>query len=124
MFIRARDEDEPVGNDDDIDDIFINSFLQANSGYTSFRDYTGSKNKVTVRMRFRVRCDSNYYGQSCSTFCVERDDDINGHYTCNNDGSIRCRSGYEHPENNCRDGKLMCLRNEIHTKKHVGSASI
>ena len=108
MFIRARDEDNP-GNDDDLDDIFINTSLQLNADYSTARDYTGRNNRVIVHMRFRVSCQTNFYGQDCDTFCVPQDDDINGHYTCNSDGSIMCLDGYEHPENNCRDSKCVCV---------------
>ena len=106
MYIKARDEDKPIGRDDDLDDIYINRSRQPNPGYSQVADYLGNNGKVSVRLRYRISCQTNYYGTNCATSCVARNDDVNGHYTCNSDGSIRCRDGYENPSNNCRDSKL------------------
>ena len=107
LFIRARDEDEPVGRDDDLDDIFINQSREPNTGYSPVAQYPGNSGKVSVDLRYQVYCQSNYYGRDCATFCEAQNDDVNGHYTCNSaDGSVQCRAGYENPSNNCRDSKL------------------
>ena len=109
MYIPALDEDDP-GNDDDLDDIFINLSLGANSGFTAASDYVGQSNRVTVNMRFRVRCDNNFYRSDCTTFCLAMDDDTNGHYICNGDGSIRCITGFENPGNNCKDRESIRIK--------------
>ena len=107
LFIRARDEDKPFGSDDDIDDIFINQSREPNTGYSPVVVYLGNGRKVSVRLRYRIDCQPNFYGRNCATFCVAQNDDVNGHYTCNSaDGSIQCRDGFENPSNNCRDSKL------------------
>ena len=107
LFIRARDEDKPFGSDDDIDDIFINQSMEPNTGYSSVTEYLGNGGKVSVRLRYRIDCQPNFYGRNCAIFCTAQNDDVNGHYTCNSaDGSIQCRDGFENPSNNCRDSKL------------------
>ena len=61
-----------------------------NTSYTEMETFTGILNRVSLRARFRVMCQQDYYGADCSTFCVAQNhDDVNGHYTCNRrDGSI------------------------------------
>ena len=68
--------------------------------------FTGERGNVQLMMKFRVMCHKNYYGRNCTVFCEAQDNDVNGHYSCNSDGSLRCLEGYENPENQCRDGKL------------------
>ena len=89
MYVNVYEED------DHLDDIFINGALQVSNGSTEVMEYTGNNNRVTVGMSFRVRCQNNYYGADCDTFCEAQDDDENGHYTCNSDGSIQCKEGFE-----------------------------
>lgn len=104
MFIRAYDED--VVTDDLLDNIFIDIMELAESEtFTAIQTFTGEMKGVTVTMTFRVMCQENFYGTNCATFCVAQNDDQNGHYTCNGDGSIQCLPGFENTNNNCRDGK-------------------
>ena len=109
LFIRAFDED-PGSDDDLLDSIFIDLTLSRNDGFTATSAYTGTRNRVTVNMRFQLRCDTNFYGSDCVTYCLEMDDDTNGHYTCNSDGSFRCRTGFEKPGNNCRDRESIRIK--------------
>ena len=109
LYIKARDSDPGLSGDDDLDDIIINRALDANAGFTAMEEYTGILNRVTIRVRFRVMCHQNYYGVSCATFCIAQNNDMNGHYVCNSDGSIQCTEGFENPTNNCRDSKLQIM---------------
>ena len=78
-----------------------------NTSYTEMETFTGILNIVSLRARFRVMCQQDYYGADCGTFCVAQNDDVNGHYTCNRrNGSIQCLEGFENRSNNCRDSKL------------------
>ena len=77
-----------------------------NTGFTAMEGYTGIRNRVTFQVRFRVMCQLNYYGADCSRFCVAKNN-VNGHYTCNSDGFIRCLEGFENPQNNCKDSELI-----------------
>jgi phage gp29-like protein len=108
LYTKARDSDAGLllNNDDDLDDIFIDLTLDVDSGFTELEVYTGELNRVTVQMRFRVMCQRDYYGADCSTLCVAQNDDMNGYYTCNSDGSLQCLEGFTNPQNNCTDSKL------------------
>lgn len=60
----------------------------------------------TARMayRVRVRCDRNYYGQTCTKLCKPRDDRF-GHYTCGDtDGRKECIPGWQ--GETCDKGEL------------------
>ena len=104
MFIRAYDQD--VDFDDHLDNIFIDMELAESRNFTSVEEFTGEMNRVSVNMTFRVMmCRENFYGSNCDTFCVAQNDEVNGYYTCNGDGSIQCRPGFENTNNSCRDGK-------------------
>ena len=105
LYIKARDKDD--FDSDDRDDIFIDMSLAVSSHYTAAMDGTGDSNKVQMRTSFRVVCWDNYYGDSCNTFCEAQDDDVNGHYTCNSDGSFQCLNGFKNSTNNCKDGQFM-----------------
>ena len=115
LYIKARDSDPGPTDDDDLDDIFIGHTLQleANNGFTEMKGFTGIFNRVNFRARFRVTCQQNYYGAHCDTHCVPQNDDRNGHYECNSDGSIRCLEGFENTNNNCSDSKLIMQTMEI-----------
>ena len=103
LYTKARDADFGPSRDDDIDDIIINKALEVNTSYTEMEIFTGILNRVSFRARFRVMCQQNYYGARCNILCEVQDDDVNGHYTCNIDGSIQCLEGFENPDNNCRN---------------------
>ena len=77
-----------------------------NADFTEMEEYTGILDKVTLHIRFRVMCQQDYYGTNCSTYCVDQNDDVNGYYICNGDGSIHCMEGFENPSSNCRDSEL------------------
>ena len=109
LFIKAKDSDPGPTEDDDLDDIIINRALEVNTGFTEVEVFTGILSRVSFRAQFRVMCEQDYYGADCSTRCVAQNDDVNGHYTCNGDGSYQCLEGFENPNNNCRDSKLIIL---------------
>ena len=104
--MRAMDEDGGDG-DDTVDDVFINMMLGVNTSYTAVEEYTGVLGGVSLLARFRVTCQRDYYGKRCSTFCAAQNNNIIGHYTCNQDGTIQCLEGFQNPQNNCRESKCM-----------------
>ena len=89
-----------------MDAIFIERILEVNSSFTELEQYTGFLNTVSFQMKFRVMCQQDYYGVDCNVFCLAQSDDVNGHYTCDRNGSIQCLEGFENPNNSCRDSKL------------------
>ena len=113
LYIKARDSDagllDLLNGDDDLDDIFVDRTLAVNTSFTGMEEYIGILNRVTLQMRFRVMCQQDYYGEDCSTFCLAENDDVNGHYTCNSDGSIQCQEGFENPSNNNYCNSLLSL---------------
>ena len=104
MLIKAYDQD-PISRDDFLDDIFIDMELEESNNFTAVQEFPGDMNKVSINMTFRVRrCPENLYGANCDAFCVAQDDDVNGHFICNSDGSIQCLPGFENTINNCTEG--------------------
>ena len=92
-------------------------------------DYIGDNGIGLLRLSFRVTCTENFYGSDCATFCVERDDEL-GHYTCDSEGNIVCREGFQDPSTNCTECilaegccKLMYLQQYM-LDLHSSSSSI
>lgn len=48
---------------------------------------------ATISYRIRVVCDKNYYGKSCTKFCLPRNDTF-GHFTCDENGNKVCMAGW------------------------------
>ena len=104
--VRVDDDDHPA-SDDLIDRVFIvGTNVAPSENYTSRRTYAGIYNNVQMDMSYRVLCNANYYGPTCTMYCVGRDDDY-GHYECNSDGERTCRSGWTDLSNDCITRKLV-----------------
>lgn len=61
---------------------------------------------ANITFSYRVVCEQNYYGDSCSMYCLPRDDS-NGHYTCDSSGTRVCLPGWKGSfctEVVCREG--------------------
>ena len=100
LYVRVVDEDS--GNSDDhVDDIYIDISLSVSSSFTTQTDFYGDHGNSRIRLAFRVRCNANYYGSDCATYCVNTDDST-GHYTCGPDGTKNCLSGWTGTECNTR----------------------
>ena len=113
LYIKAIEVDAPPFPDTHLDDIFINRALEVNTNFTGTERYNGTSiflNRTIVDVRFRVMCQQNYYRADCTIFCEDQNDDVNGYYTCNSDGSIQCREGFRNPSSNCIEGEA-CLYN-------------
>ena len=107
MYIEAIEVAPFNFPDTHLDDIFVNRALEVNTNFTGIERYngTGLMNTVIIDVRFRVMCQQDYYGADCTTFCLNQNDDVNGYYTCNSDGSIQCREGFKNPSSNCTEGE-------------------
>ena len=112
LYLDIRDED--FGPDDDIDEIIICTSLFASSNFTTEIEFSGDR--VTLTLRFRVQCTNGYEGPRCD--CLPQDNDVNGHYRCEEDGSISCLLGYTDPSSFCRQGKCMYKQN-THEEKPI-----
>ena len=106
LYIDIKDED--FGKDDDIDEIIICKSLNASSNFTPEKEFSGGR--VTLTLRLRVQCTNDYEGPRCD--CLPQDDDVNGHYRCEEDGSISCLPGYTNTSSFCRElGKCVQYAN-------------
>ena len=104
LYINARDEDDRGEMDDDIDDIYVNMELMADSKFPFRKIYVGERGNVAVDLSVRVQCLEDYYGTHCATFCLPQDNDQTGHFVCSaEDGMITCLDGFQNPENYCMD---------------------
>ena len=101
LTLHIRDSDP--GLDDDIDTVFIRESLNVSLEKSPRAPFTGSR--ITLELRFRVTCTNGYMGPQCD--CFPHDDDTNGHYLCEDDGSITCRPGFVNTSNQCRQGKYV-----------------
>ena len=94
-----------------MDNIFINSAIEANTGSNSAVFYTGTSNRVTVFIFFEVNCLDNFYGDDCNQFCEPQSSRINGFYTCDeDDGSFICLDDFYGSD--CR---TFCSSNDFYT---------
>ena len=97
--------DVDVSFDDHVDDVYADVTLSPSSSFTSTRTYTGAHNNARISFSFRVRCNANYYGSDCATYCVNTDNS-NGHYTCGSSGQKICLAGWSQPATNCLTGEI------------------
>lgn len=49
---------------------------------------------ASLSYSYRVTCQPNYYGEQCNILCRPRDD-VYGHYTCSQQGSVVCLPGWQ-----------------------------
>jgi hypothetical protein len=88
-------------SDDDYIDIIRGDIVQV--GFVRSAKLTGQSftNSIELILSANISCDHHYYGSQCQIYCQPQDDDINGHFTCDEEGEIVCRSGYQMPQTNC-----------------------
>ena len=95
VSVKAMDYD-PLSSDDMIDR-YEKKVTVIPSSWTSsknWREITLGGNPSTTVLQYTVQCSKDYYGPSCTTLCIERDDNIAGHYTCDKTtGHKVCRVG-------------------------------
>jgi hypothetical protein len=87
--------------DDHIEDVVVLESLNTSSEFSEEMDYRNTPDgRITLSMRFRVRCSGGYEGPNCD--CLPYNDDVSGHYSCREDGGISCLPGYTNTSNLCR----------------------
>lgn len=57
-------------------------------------DFNYTSNQSELEYSYRAVCNEHYYGPHCTKICRPRNDEF-GHYTCLNDGSIKCLPGWK-----------------------------
>jgi len=50
--------------------------------------------KSSLHYGIRVHCSKYFYGANCTKYCKPEDDDIKGHFVCNEHGDKICRKGF------------------------------
>ena len=90
-------DEDGINVNDDFVDLF---FIDINTYSSIATTYEGEEGIGNITLGFRLMCTEDYYGPNCTTFCVERDDEL-GHYTCDSEGNRVCREGYQDPSANC-----------------------
>lgn len=94
--IKVEVWDSDDNGDDHVD--FLHSMFRAvpyyNASSAHAISYTLSA-RTTLWLKLKVYCDSDFYGESCATFCRPRDDSF-GHYSCDpKTGSKICLHGWQ-----------------------------
>lgn len=84
-----RVEDSDSDNDDLLDRVIIDRQLAVSNSFTSTISRIGFYGRVTMHFKFRVMCETNFYGSDCTTFCEAQDS-----YTCGPNGQRVCSTGY------------------------------
>nr|APZ81095.1 Delta [Oopsacas minuta] len=93
IYVEVWDYDIAFGNDF-IDKFVVDFTVTSLNTLSTSRTFTGAQGSV-MTIGKTLTCSNNYYGTLCSTFCVEHDNNVDGHYTCNpDDGSFVCLNGY------------------------------
>ncbi len=88
-------------NDEYVDTVIVDlSGLTPSTTSTPIASYSGLLGHAMFSMAFRLACAANYYGANCSKFCEHRYNNL-GHYRCDAQGDIICKSGYTDESTNC-----------------------
>ncbi len=105
LFIQVIDDDT-YSSDDHVDDIYIEGLLAPSDVFTEYDTYIGQYSNSRIQLRFRVQCDTGYYGFNCARYCMKRNDE-NGHYTCDQNGNRICLGGWIDSNRECTTGKYV-----------------
>jgi hypothetical protein len=100
------DDDNGPDKDNPVDT--LTTCISTAPGVTSQQELKGERhsNPTSLNLAFSVRCDTNFYGESCNVYC-EPTDSESGHYTCGPSGERVCLEGWTNPAQHCLTGKLL-----------------
>ena len=113
--ITALDYD-PLSSDDVIDrhQQKVNVIPTSWVSPTKWQQMTLGGNPSTTTLQYSVQCNQDYYGPRCTSYCIARDDDLAGHYTCDKATGYKvCRAGWHGLS--C---KVFCMPNDDDTHGH------
>ena len=106
LYVQVLDYDGG-GNFQHVDDIYVPISINPGSAAVT-RTTTGEYNRGMIELSFQLECWREFYGRNCSIFCRSFDDDVNGHFICQN-GERVCRTGWKDPGNRCLTRKFLLL---------------
>ena len=96
-------DDDPAGNSDDLIDKFTTTIVlaaPANGTFSLERSLLLQGKQSTFKLRVKVRCQVYFFGADCARHCRARDNDLEGHYSCNMSGDKVCHNHWYGPD--CR----------------------
>ena len=101
ILVEVFDTDDITSND--FVDVIFGAPFNLSVGSPTTQTYSGRRASITFT--FQVSCSRYYYGPNCDVFCEEMDNDIEGHYNCDQQtGKKVCQPGYTDPASNCITG--------------------
>ena len=107
MMIRLDDDDQFTN--DLVDRVIDDRQLAVSSSFTSEISVLGYYGRVTMVFRYRVMCQTNYYGSDCTRLCVPQDSDTLGHFNCDANGFPVCLTGYTGQDCLTRESVCVCV---------------
>ena len=93
--------DSDVDPDDLIDRVAFNRDMSPTNISSGNLVANGFYNAAQFTVQITVFCQTNYYSNNCSVYCVPQNNSTNGFYTCGTQGEKICRPGYTNPNGNC-----------------------
>merc|ERR1719494_226569 len=96
-----------VHDQDSFGSVIINEFqkrveLSISTNSTSSKEWMIQKfigpQKSEMKYSVRAYCAQFFYGPKCTKFCKPADNDVRGHYFCDENGNKECRDRYSGPD--------------------------
>ena len=84
--------------------------------FTAPAVFNGTHGLTEATLSFRLEGAENYFGDNCTLFSTKADNDLIGHYLCDERGNRVCRGGYVNPSTACT--QLAPLEGKPHTHTH------
>lgn len=81
-------------SNDLLDKVIVDMPLVINSSFSPVITQLGFYQRVTMQFRFRVMCQTYFFGEDCYRFCISHDSDTVGHFTCDVNGNQVCLPGF------------------------------
>jgi len=111
-------QDDDINAPDDVDAIITRLTLipQGTAGTAQWQNMLvrgmRKEDPTSLNFDYRLYCELNYYGPSCTKQCIASDSDTEGHFTCDpTTGNIVCLPGYENTDRNCLVKTNQCMGN-------------
>ena len=113
----ATDVDS-IGNDN-IDIVIIRITASMSPDFSSPTTFSGIRTSfpTSTLVRYKFECDADYYGPSCTVFCVPHFD-ASGYYACSSTGDKICLAGYSGTD--CTIGELLYFNYYVFNKQYQG----
>jgi len=114
VAVEVWDDDggQLIGKLDDLVDkytLVVTDTPAKNKASSSSKDKKLCGQRSCTNIKTQVYCDDNYLIPQCKEYCVSRDNDAEGHYTCDFDLGLKvCLDGWYDASSNCTKKKKQC----------------